>query len=100
MKTITSRDNRAVQGTARSWRAVRRRAASPAAPCSTACTCASRTCSCAACREQCIVSESAWHNPEVAEIVGQLREPARALYWRLPDALYNARQPGRTWRRA
>ena len=48
--------------------------------------------------EQCIVSESALANPEVADIVGQL-EAQHAHVIALPDALYNARQPGRTRRR-
>ncbi|KQQ36033.1 RNA methyltransferase [Duganella sp. Leaf126] len=39
--------------------------------------------------EQCVVSESALHNPEVMEIVGQL-EAQRAHVLALPDALYNA----------
>ena len=39
--------------------------------------------------EQCIVSESALQNPEVADIVGQL-ESQRAHVLGLPDALYNA----------
>lgn len=38
---------------------------------------------------QCIVSESALHNPEVADIVGQL-EARHAHVTGLPDALYNA----------
>jgi TrmH family RNA methyltransferase len=38
---------------------------------------------------QCIVSETALHNPEVADIVGQL-EARHAHVTGLPDALYNA----------
>lgn len=39
--------------------------------------------------EQCIVSETALHNPEVMDIVGQL-EAKHAHVLALPDALYNA----------
>jgi TrmH family RNA methyltransferase len=39
--------------------------------------------------EQCVVSESALHNPEVMDIVGQL-ESRHGHVLALPDALYNA----------
>jgi len=39
--------------------------------------------------EQCVVSESALHNPEVMEIVGRL-EAQHAHVLGLPDAMYNA----------